>query len=365
MTTLLKSEIDDIGFLKVPTGTTAQRPVSPALGYIRFNTSLNQLEFYNGTTWQSDIFKLFDFSTFTFNRAGATNESGPTQSQLLSSYDTNSNPWLSNTDLFTSSSGTQIWTVPKSAWYTIQARGARGGNGSAGSPGDGAIMQGDVFLEIGEKLNIIVGQQPAASSEGGGGGGGSFVWSGDNRPIIVAGGGGGVGDTNAGDPDGVRAVTSTSGTGARATSNGGSNGRGGGGSGAGGGGGFLTNGGNGSVAAGGQSAINGGVGGNSGTNSGGFGGGGGENRSGDNEGGGGGGGYSGGGGGNTSNDDGGGGGGSFLASYILNPATSDGNFNLTNREPHHPLDQNDVFVRNIGSWNTGHGEVIITMIEAT
>lgn len=360
MATFLNTEIDDVGFLKLPVGTTAQRPSSPAIGYIRFNIDLNNIEFFTGSFWQTGNFS-YNFDTFTFTRAGATNESGPTQSQLLSSYDTGTNPWLSDTDFFTSSNGIQIWTVPQSGWYTIQARGAQGGNGSAGSPGNGAIIEGDVFLERGEKLNIIVGQTPAASSEGGGGGGGSFVWSGNNRPIIIAGGGGGVGDTNAGSPDGVTASTSTSGTGARATSNGGSNGQGGGGSGAGGGGGFLTNGGNGSVGAGGEAAINGGQGGNSGTNSGGFGGGGGENRSNDNEGGGGAGGYSGGGGGNTSDDDGGGGGGSFIASYVFNAGTSDGSFSVTNEEPHPTYSKT---IRDLNSFNSSQGEVIVTKIKA-
>lgn len=38
-------------YLKIPTGTTAQRPSSPANGYIRFNTTINDVEAYNGTEW--------------------------------------------------------------------------------------------------------------------------------------------------------------------------------------------------------------------------------------------------------------------------------------------------------------------------
>lgn len=34
-----------------PTGTTAQRPVTPILGETRFNTSLSRLEFWDGTAW--------------------------------------------------------------------------------------------------------------------------------------------------------------------------------------------------------------------------------------------------------------------------------------------------------------------------
>lgn len=41
--------------LKVPTGTQAQRPVSPSQGQVRFNTDTDKLEYYaNGTaTWQA------------------------------------------------------------------------------------------------------------------------------------------------------------------------------------------------------------------------------------------------------------------------------------------------------------------------
>jgi hypothetical protein len=38
-------------YLKIPTGTTAQRPSSPEAGYIRFNTTISKFEIYNGTDW--------------------------------------------------------------------------------------------------------------------------------------------------------------------------------------------------------------------------------------------------------------------------------------------------------------------------
>ena len=37
--------------IHVPTGTTAQRPGSPSGGYTRFNTTTNELETYDGTSW--------------------------------------------------------------------------------------------------------------------------------------------------------------------------------------------------------------------------------------------------------------------------------------------------------------------------
>lgn len=36
----------------IPTGTTAQRPSSSIAGMIRFNTTTNKAEVYNGTSWK-------------------------------------------------------------------------------------------------------------------------------------------------------------------------------------------------------------------------------------------------------------------------------------------------------------------------
>ena len=41
------------GYIGLPTGTTAQRPASPAQGYFRFNSSLVVPEYYDGTAWDS------------------------------------------------------------------------------------------------------------------------------------------------------------------------------------------------------------------------------------------------------------------------------------------------------------------------
>jgi hypothetical protein len=51
MANLKNLTINDTGFLGLPSGTTAQRPVSPTAGMIRYNTSLSTIEFYNGSAW--------------------------------------------------------------------------------------------------------------------------------------------------------------------------------------------------------------------------------------------------------------------------------------------------------------------------
>ena len=40
-------------YVRLPTGTTAQRPGSPQVGYLRFNTTISAPEFWNGTAWRA------------------------------------------------------------------------------------------------------------------------------------------------------------------------------------------------------------------------------------------------------------------------------------------------------------------------
>ena len=44
-------DVGGTGSLKMPIGTTAQRPASPVTGMMRFNTDNNNFEVYNGTKW--------------------------------------------------------------------------------------------------------------------------------------------------------------------------------------------------------------------------------------------------------------------------------------------------------------------------
>ena len=51
MATLANVTISDSGSLTVPSGNTAQRPVSPVNGQLRFNTDSQVLENYANSTW--------------------------------------------------------------------------------------------------------------------------------------------------------------------------------------------------------------------------------------------------------------------------------------------------------------------------
>lgn len=311
---------------------------------------------------------LYTFTSFTFTRAGGTGQFGQSLANILASsdYDTGTYPWLANTAFFSMASvtGVQLWTVPESGSYTIQARGAPGG--SVGTTlytgGIGANIQGTFNLIQGDKLEILVGHpggNRSGTTGGASGGGGSFVVKENGTTtsdiLVIAGGGGGAefwSGRNTSDHGGSGQLSTITGgaggdstqtvgsygqaapgSGGGARARGGANGYGGGGSVAGGGGGFFDRGGTGNQTASvgvsnsqcgygyltgtGYTASlrsTGGRGGGSGwqsTNVGGFGGGGGcQTTSGY---GGGGGGYSGGGGGNFGNSlqGNGGGGGSY------------------------------------------------------
>jgi hypothetical protein len=51
MANLKNTTINDVGFLRVPVGTTTDRPIAPSAGDIRYNTTTNKFEVYDGSTW--------------------------------------------------------------------------------------------------------------------------------------------------------------------------------------------------------------------------------------------------------------------------------------------------------------------------
>ena len=218
----------------------------------------------------------------------------------------------------------QYETIAVAGIYDIAASGGQGGNSTRNSEVGGlaASSGGDVFLQAGAVLEIVVGgagsNETSTFGYGGGGGGGSFVIETNNGSgtvdinEVIAGGGGGAGFSDGGGGGGT-APTGGNGGGFLAGSGGVNGAAGSGGQDGGGGGGFAggnggPDGGTGSSGIAGGSDFVGGAGGSSGGANGGFGGGGGGGFSG----GGGGGGYGGGGGGGHVASSGGGGGGSYV-----------------------------------------------------
>ena len=136
-----------------------------------------------------DAFSLVYRAKFT--NLGATGRLGPIS--IGSHYD-----GKSHEGQVTLSSGIQLWTVPKTGSYRIEAVGASGGyeirTKSRPYRGRGARMIGTFDLNRGDVIKILIGQEgginPRAISSAGGGG--TFVVANDNTPLIIAGGGAGI-----------------------------------------------------------------------------------------------------------------------------------------------------------------------------
>ena len=98
----------------------------------------------------------------------------------------------------TVSSGIQLWTVPYTGEYRIEAIGGAGWYGKNSvvqNGGRGAKLTGNFILTKDEIIRILVGHKGKRgrnSKTTSGGGGGTFVVRGSNTPLIIAGGGGGI-----------------------------------------------------------------------------------------------------------------------------------------------------------------------------
>jgi hypothetical protein len=145
------------GSMTIPSGTTAQRPASPTAGMVRFNTTLDYVEYYNGDGW---------FATDTTGVAA----SGGTET-TVGGYKIHT---------FTSS-GTFTVTSGGAIEYLVIAGGGGGGSGTAGGGGAG-----------GYRTNVS-----GATSGGGASAEGTFSVTPQAYTITVgAGGAGGVVSTN-------------------------------------------------------------------------------------------------------------------------------------------------------------------------
>lgn len=55
MATLKNTIISDTGFLQMPSGTAAQRPASPSVGMVRYNSTFNVTEYWAGDYWRDVV----------------------------------------------------------------------------------------------------------------------------------------------------------------------------------------------------------------------------------------------------------------------------------------------------------------------
>ena len=132
---------------------------------------------------------------YVFSTLDGKEETGPTSTSGYAGTSLDGKVTLNN--------GIQIWSVPVTGRYIIEASGASGANGTNSNQpewrigGLGAKMEGTFALVNGTKLKILIGQEGRRTADfgdkPGGGGGGTFVTLLDDTPLIIAGGGGGGG----------------------------------------------------------------------------------------------------------------------------------------------------------------------------
>ena len=140
-----------------------------------------------------------DVVSFNFTNASSTGMYGPIQESVTAAY--------ANTSLAGSvkvlQRGYQLWTVPVTDTYTIEAAGAAGGSTTYTTGGRGRIIKINVALTQGQVLKILVGQMggkveftSGGPGTAGGGGGGTFVVDSATGTAILISGGGGGGSSN-------------------------------------------------------------------------------------------------------------------------------------------------------------------------
>jgi len=180
------------GSLKIPAGTTAQRPTG-VVGMIRYNTTLSVLEEYDGSNW-----KAFS-SSFTATGGTISSSGGYT-------YHT-----------FTSSGTFSVTSGAKSISYLIVAGGGGGGYNAGAGGGAGGYRTGTATVDAGTGgYTITIGAGGAGSTSEDG-----AADSGSNSSafgITSTGGGGGTTSAGNGANGGSGGGGAASGTGGSGTS---------------------------------------------------------------------------------------------------------------------------------------------------
>jgi hypothetical protein len=171
--------IDSTGHIKIPSGTTAQRPGTPVAGMMRFNTNNDSLEVYNGTFW--DLVK------------GGLIATGGTITDITDA------GFSYRVHTFTGSSNFEVTTGSGVVEYLIVAGGGGGGAGAGsyygGGGGAGGYISSTELILNPSVYPVVVGAGGVyinSSDIAGTSGGNSSALG-----ITAIGGGGGAGSTAA------------------------------------------------------------------------------------------------------------------------------------------------------------------------
>jgi len=169
MAQLDNTEFSDPGFLQLPRGNTSQRPATPQIGDARFNTDIDEFEYYDGSLWKRAT-------------GGSVIATGGTISQL--------GPYTRH--VFTST-GNSTFAVTSAGYVDVLIV---GGGGEAcpealddGGGGGGGIVYRNRVLVTPQNYTITVGAGGSGGSSGnpGNNGGNSSAFG-----FTALGGGGGA-----------------------------------------------------------------------------------------------------------------------------------------------------------------------------
>jgi hypothetical protein len=149
MATLKNTTINDTGFIQIPSGTTAQRNISPANGAMRFNSSKKLVEIYDGVGWKNTRGGIVEATS-----------SGICHTCIVDN--------IYKAHIFT---GNGTFTVTQGGMieYLIVGGGGGGGMDMGGGGGGGAVIEGTFEVTPGS-YSIVVG----AGGFGAPGGSGEF-----------------------------------------------------------------------------------------------------------------------------------------------------------------------------------------------
>jgi len=141
----LSTKIADTGNLRLPKGTTAQRPGSPEAGMIRFNTDIDATELYDGTNWVT-----LSSKGPKYNHASVVSLTGGTH--VENSHDGYKTHYFL--------SGMHTFTPSKSGPIEILVVGGGGGGGSDGAGGGaGGLLYKETFDVVsGTSYDLAIGK---------------------------------------------------------------------------------------------------------------------------------------------------------------------------------------------------------------
>lgn len=175
MAQLKSLTINDTGFLKLPSGTTAQRPASPVTGATRFNTELNWSEYYDGINWINSITGSVSVLTTTGFLATNTFTTPFTGTYAIHAVGGGSGASASwHGDFYGSGGGSGYYSITYALLQVGQVLTINIGSGGAGSAWNGAGGPGGTttVIQSGSTILSANGGNPGGNAIGGSGGSG-------------------------------------------------------------------------------------------------------------------------------------------------------------------------------------------------